>query len=74
MVSNNNIEKEIEFKLSKLSDQLKIEALRYIDQLIEKHSKDAATPFQFKWKGALAKKIGGQYSAVDLQHKSLEWR
>ena len=64
----------IERKFNLLSEDLKREALNFIDFLIEKKQpKKTINKLSFKWEGGLSK-LGGQYSSVDLQHKVADWR
>ncbi len=47
----------------------------YIDFLINKYdtSVNGNKSFTFSWEGGLSD-VANKYSALDLQHKSLEWR
>lgn len=64
----------IEHKFNTLPDDLKKEALDFIDFLIMKrrHKKSPAQ-FDFTWEGGLAD-FKDRYSSVELQHQSMEWR
>ncbi len=64
----------IEHKFNILPDDLKKEALDFIDYLImkKKHKKFSAQ-FDFTWEGGLAD-FKGRYTSVELQHQSMEWR
>ena len=67
--------KEINKKIKKIPPHLLPEINDYIDFLIEKHSKtkEKKKSFTFNWQGGLSD-ISKQYTSVDLQHKSNNWR
>jgi hypothetical protein len=70
--------REIEKRIKDLPIRLLPEVLDYIDFLISKHSKGnvgggAKQEFAFDWQGGLSE-LKDQFSSVDLQHKSLDWR
>jgi len=66
-------EKEIEQKIRELPDFLMREVLDYIEFLLTKYRESEPKPkkFKFDWEGGLA---DIDKSAVELQHKALEWR
>jgi len=68
-------EKEIELKLQELPLDLRREVLDYVDFLIQKYKNRKITrrKFKFDWEGGLSE-IRDEFTSVDLQHKSLEWR
>lgn len=66
-------EREIELKIQELPENLKKEVLDYIEFLLEKYKKKKERKFRFSWENGLSG-IGGKYTSVELQHKSLEWR
>ncbi len=64
----------IEDKLDELSETSKKEVLDFIEFLISKNRKDAKkSNLDFSWEGGLSA-YKGQYTSVDLQHQSSEWR
>ena len=72
------VEQQIDLMFQKLPFSLKKEVLDYIEFLSHKYrlGKKAKTPkrkFKFDWEGGLAC-IEDNISAVDLQHKAMEWR
>ena len=68
-------EREIEMKVQQLPDVLRREVLDYMEFLLKKHNstKSKAKKFSFDWEGALSE-IRGELTAVELQHRALEWR
>lgn len=71
------ITKDIEEKIKSLPENLLKEIDDYIDFLLLKHfneqGKSRNKNFDFKWEGALSN-LKEDYSSVELQHKSLDWR
>ncbi|MCD6101560.1 MAG: DUF2281 domain-containing protein [Candidatus Cloacimonetes bacterium] len=64
----------IEIKLNSLPDNLKREVLDFINFLISKKKpKTVSSKFDFTWEGGLSD-IKYQYTSVELQHQSMEWR
>ncbi len=64
----------IESKLEELPEDLKKEALDYIEFLLQKYGKRAKRgKFKFDWEGGLSE-LKEKYTSVELQHKALEWR
>jgi len=63
----------IEKKISKLPSELQREVFDFIDFLIEKKSSKKRKKPTLKWMGGL-KEFNQEYSALNLQKKSLDWR
>ena len=67
-------EQVIKAKLEELPDNLKKEALDYIEFLLQKYGRqEKQGEFRFDWEGGLSE-LKDKYSSVELQHKALEWR
>jgi len=68
-------EDEIAGNIERLPEHLKKEILDYTEFLLSKYKARKAKPgkLSFSWEGGLSD-IKGEYSAVKLQHKALEWR
>ena len=68
-------EREIELKAKDLPEHLKRQVLDFIEFLSERYkgNKRRKKKFKFDWEGGLSK-LKGKISAVELQHKALEWR
>ncbi len=67
-------EQVIKVKLEELPDNLKKEALDYIEFLLQKYDKqEEREQFRFDWEGGLSE-LKDKYSSVELQHKALKWR
>jgi len=68
-------EQEIEVKMRKLPENLMKELLDYVEFLLSKYERREIERkrFNFGWKGGLSE-IKEEFSSVELQHKSLEWR
>ncbi|MFO8132775.1 MAG: DUF2281 domain-containing protein [Thermoplasmatota archaeon] len=67
-------EKELEARLRELPPEEKKEILDYVEFLLSRRRlEQGKKKFGFGWEGAL-KHIGDRYDAVELQHKSREWR
>lgn len=68
---------EIEQKIKQLPKDLIEEVGNFIDLLLKKHhssqEKAGNDDFKFDWEGGLAK-LKQQYTSVELQHESMEWR
>ena len=70
--------REIEKRIKELPNHLLPEVIDYIDFLISKHGSerqpwDSKKKLRFDWAGGLAD-LKDQYTSVELQHKSLDWR
>ncbi len=64
----------IERKFNALPDDLKREALDFIDFLMtKKRHEKTSSQFDFTWEGGLSD-LKDKYNSVDLQHQSMEWR
>lgn len=64
----------IEVKFSKLPEHLRKEVVDFIEFLTNKYqSPEGSGTFSFNWEGGLSE-LKGEYSSVELQHKSAEWR
>ncbi len=68
----------IKSKLDQLPEELKKEALDYIDYLLQKGYETykitaKKSKFKFNWEGGLSN-LKQKYTSVELQHKALEWR
>ena len=68
-------EREIEMKVQQLPDVLRKEVLDYMEFLLKKHkvTRSNAKKFRFDWEGALSE-LRGEFTSVELQHRTLEWR
>jgi len=68
-------EREILLKIKELPEELRKEALDYIEFLLNKYKRKSAVEkgFKFDWEGGLLE-IGKDFTSVELQHKALEWR
>ena len=69
---------EIGNKIQRLPEHLIPEVLDYIEFLINKYGdkqveKNQKKKFKFDWEGGLSKSKT-QYTAVELQHRSSDWR
>jgi len=66
---------QIEQKIRQLPGYLLPEVMDYVDFLLNKHvqPKPQTRPFAFGWEGGLSK-LADKFSAVELQHKALDWR
>jgi|APFre7841882793_1041355.scaffolds.fasta_scaffold00924_5 hypothetical protein len=61
-------------KIDALPPHLQQEVLDYADFLAQKYiSRKRKGKFKFKWAGALSE-LKSQFTSVELQHKSMEWR
>lgn len=68
------LEQMIKSKLEELSEDLKKEALDYIEFLLQKHKRKVEEgKFRFDWEGGLSE-LKEHYSSVELQHKAMKWR
>lgn len=67
--------KDIEMKIDNLPDHIVPEVIDYIEFLLNKYGtkETTKTKFRFDWEGGLSR-LKSQYTSVELQHKSLEWR
>jgi len=64
----------IERKFNALPNNLKREALDFIDFLMtKKRHEKISSQFDFTWEGGLSD-FKNKYNSVDLQHQSMEWR
>jgi len=67
---------DIETKIEKLPEYIKPELIDFIDFLLLKYGdkiNQSFSNFKFDWEGKLSE-LKSDYSSVDLQHKSMEWR
>ena len=67
---------DIETKIEKLPEHIKPELIDFIDFLLLKYGdkiNQSFSNFKFDWEGKLSE-LKSDYSSVDLQHKSMEWR
>lgn len=66
---------DIENKIDKLPEEVIPEIMDFIDFLLIKYGKKKTSKnkFKFDWEGGLAN-LKKDYTSVELQHKSLEWR
>lgn len=66
---------QIEQKIKQLPSYLLPEIMDFVDFLLYKHGQSVqqTKTFTFDWEGGLAN-LSNQSSAVELQHKALEWR
>jgi hypothetical protein len=67
--------KEIEVRMEKLPEYLRREVLDYIDFLSIKYKGKLRNEkkFEFDWEGGLLE-VRENFTSVELQHKSMEWR
>lgn len=64
----------IHAKVGQLPEELQQEVLDYIEFLLQKYSHQVEKgKFRFDWEGGLST-LNQRYTAVELQHKALEWR
>jgi hypothetical protein len=64
----------IEVKFNRLPEHLKKEVIDFIEFLTKKHQPpEGSGQFSFSWEGCLSE-FKNEYSAVELQHKAMEWR
>lgn len=68
-------DEEIEIKSKELPDHLKKQVLDFIEFLSEKYMAhmQVQKKFKFDWEGGLSK-LKNKTTAVELQHKALDWR
>lgn len=69
-------EQSIKSRLDDLPEDLKKEALDYIEFLVLKYHRTVPAKkerFLFNWEGGLSE-LKDRYSSVELQHKAMEWR
>jgi len=66
---------DIETKLKELPEELKEKVLVFIDTLISSHKNSKKVPGKLKldWEKGLSD-LKEQYTSVELQHSSLNWR
>jgi len=66
---------DIESKINKLPEHVISEINDFIDFLLDKYGETETekSKFSFNWEGGL-NHIKDQYTSVELQHKSNEWR
>ena len=64
-----------ETKINELPESVLPEVYDYIEFLLSKYgsNKKSNSKFKFDWEGGL-NSLKGEYSSVELQHKSLDWR
>ena len=65
--------KTIEDLIKKLPDELKQEVVDFIEYLLQKRAPKSHRKLSQNWAGAL-KEYRQQYTSLELQKKSLEWR
>ncbi len=67
--------KEIEVRMQELPEYLRREVLDYIDFLSIKYKDKLRNEkkLEFDWEGGLLE-IRENFTSVELQHKSMEWR
>ncbi len=65
--------RKIEDMVKELPPDLLQEVEDFIEFLLDKHSRKPATKLRQDWAGAL-KEFRDQYTSLELQKKSLEWR
>jgi murein L,D-transpeptidase YafK len=68
-------EKEIEIKIKNLPENLKKDVIEYIDFLLKKYQNQEIKKrkLKFDWEDGLSE-INKEFSSVELQHKSVEFR
>lgn len=68
-------EKDIEIKAKELPEYLRRQVLDFMEFLYKKYTAGGAEvkKFTFDWEDGLSD-IKDEFTSVDLQHKSLEWR
>ena len=68
-------EKDIEIKARELPEFLRRQVLDFMEFLSKKYTAGGskAKKFTFDWEDGLSD-IKDEFTSVDLQHKSLEWR
>lgn len=66
---------EIEAKIVKLPDHILPEINDFVEFLLSKYGtkENYKGKFKFDWEGGLST-LKSQFTSVDLQHKSMEWR
>jgi len=64
---------ELAEKINELPPELRQEVEDFVLFLIERHKRKPGKKLRQDWAGAL-KDYRGQYTSLDLQKKSLEWR
>lgn len=71
------IVEKIHKKVGELPNEIQLEVLDFVDYLkmkIKKESNgDSQKHFNFDWEGKL-KSYKKEFTSIELQHKSLEWR
>ncbi len=68
------VDSTIKEKIEALSPDLRKEVLDYIEFLSEKYGKKRKKEkLSFDWEGGLSD-LREEYTSVELQHKSLDWR
>ena len=65
--------KSLEDMIRELPPDLYQEAADFIQFLIEKRARKRTGKLKFDWRGGL-REMRGEYTSVELQHKSSEWR
>ena len=69
-------EKDIEVKAKELPEYLRRQVLDYMEFLYKKYKAaggDETKKFTFAWENGLSD-LKDEFTSVDLQHKSSEWR
>ena len=72
------MKREFAYKFNRLPQAIQEEILNYIEQLFSKYMKSVQPkkkkkPFRFDWENGL-ENIKGEFTSVELQHKSNQWR
>ncbi len=71
-----NTYEDIGTKIDKLPEHVKPELIDFVDFLLSKYGEkinQSFSNFKFNWEGKLSE-LKPNYSSVELQHKSMEWR
>jgi len=71
-----NISENIEAKIEKLPDHIKLELNDFVEFLLSKYGEKESqshSDFTFDWEGKLSN-LKPKYSSVELQHKATDWR
>ena len=67
------IEEDIVAKLQEMPDDMKLEALQFVEVLHKRHVGNAKGKLRMDWAGGL-KEYRDKYTSLELQKKSLDWR
>jgi hypothetical protein len=63
---------KIQGKIEQLPPKLQIEALHYIDILLDQSKNVVKREMSFSWEGSLSH-LKERYTSVELQHRILQW-